>query len=122
MDEKGKSTSPDKGKAQVSLEQYAKNLDSMVKRMKKTGAKLIFATTTPVPSGEKQRAADSDRAYNEAALKVMKENGVAVNDLNALVREAKGKGQLTANVHFTPEGYKALAAQVVSELKRALEK
>lgn len=122
VDETGKNTSPDKGKVQVPLEHYSKNLESMVKKMKKTGAKLIFATTTPVPQGEKQRVTDSDRSYNEAALKVMKEHGVAINDLNAFVRERKGEGQLTANVHYTPEGYKALAAQVVSELKKALEK
>src|SRR4051794_29061220 len=122
VDEKGKNTSPEKGKVQVSLEQYARNLDALVLKMKKSGAKLIFATTTPVPRGEKQRAADSDRAYNEAALKVMKEHKVAVNDLNALVRQREGKGQLPANVHFTQEGYKALAAQVAPELKKALEK
>lgn len=122
VDGKGKNTSPEKGKAQVPLEQYGKNLDALVLKMKKTGAKLIFATTTPVPRGEKQREADSDRAYNEAALKVMQEHKVAINDLNALVRESKGKGQLDANVHFSPEGFKALAAQESAEIKKALEK
>jgi acyl-CoA thioesterase-1 len=122
VDGKGKNASPDKGKVQVPLERYGKNLDALVVRMRKTGAKLIFATTTPVPPGEKQRAADSDRAYNEAALKVMNEHKVAIDDLNALVRDRKGKGQLTANVHFTQEGYKALAAQVAAEVKKALGK
>lgn len=122
IDEKGKNTTPEKGKPQVSLEEYAKNLDALVVKMKKTGAKLIFATTTPVPKGEKQRLADSDKAYNEAALKVMKEHGVAINDLNAVVRESTFKGRLTANVHFSPEGYKALAEQVATEVKKALSK
>jgi lysophospholipase L1-like esterase len=66
--------------------------------------------------------ADSDKAYNQAALKVMKEHKVAINDLNGFVRQSKGKGQLAANVHFTQEGYKALAAQVAAELKKALAK
>lgn len=122
VDENGKNTSPEKGKPQVSLEDYSKNLERMVKRMKKTGAKLVFATTTPVPPGEKQRVADSDKAYNEAALKVMKEHKVAVNDLNALLRKGTFKGRLTANVHFSQEGYKALAAQVAGEIKKALGK
>ncbi|MEI9898736.1 MAG: SGNH/GDSL hydrolase family protein [Chthoniobacter sp.] len=33
------------------VEQYEKNLQEIVARLKKTGAKLIFATTTPVPEG-----------------------------------------------------------------------
>ena len=42
--------------------------------MKKTGAKLIFATTTPVPAKEPQRKEGSDQQYNAAALEVMKSN------------------------------------------------
>src|SRR5262249_13935638 len=122
VDDKGKNTSPEKGKLQVPLEQYARNLDALVVKMKRTKAKVIFATTTPVPPGEKQRAADSDIVYNEAALKVMKKHNVAVNDLNVFVRERRGKGQLAANVHFTPEGYNALAAQVAAEVKKSLGK
>ena len=57
VDEKGMNTSPEKGKLQVPIEDYKKNLDALVSRMKKTGAKLIFATTTPVPAGEPQRHA-----------------------------------------------------------------
>jgi acyl-CoA thioesterase-1 len=122
VDEKGKNTSPDKGKVQVTIEDYKKNLDAMVVRMKKTGAKLVFATTTPVPEKEPARAADADRAYNAAAREVMAKHGVAVDDLNAFVRGRKGEGMLPNNVHFTPDGYQALAGQVVAEVKKALGK
>jgi acyl-CoA thioesterase-1 len=122
VDEKGMNTSPEKGKLQVPIGDYKKNLDALVSRMKKTGAKLIFATTTPVPAGEPQRKADSDREYNAAALEVMKKHGVAVNDLGEFVRERKGAGQLPKDVHFTADGSKALAERVSAEVKKALGK
>ena len=51
-DEQGKNIAPDRGRLQVPLDQYEKNLNTIVARLKKTGATLIFATTTPVPTGE----------------------------------------------------------------------
>lgn len=122
VDEKGQNASPEKGKVQVPIENYKKNLDAMAVRMKKTGAKLVFATTTPVPEKEPARRADSDRAYNAAAREVLARHRVAVNDLNALVRGRKGEGQLPNNVHFTADGYRALAGQVAAEVRKALVK
>ena len=40
----------DDGKRQVPLDEYEKNLTELVKRLKKTGAKLIWCSTTPVPT------------------------------------------------------------------------
>lgn len=101
--------------------QYEKNLRAIVAGLKKTGAKLIFATTTPVPEESGGRVAKDELAYNEAALRVMKENGVAIDDLHAVV-VAKPTTQREKNVHFTPEGYDTLAAQVAAEIKKALGK
>ena len=89
VDEKGMNTSPEKGKLQVPIGDYKKNLDALVSRMKKTGAKLIFATTTPVPAGEPQRKADSDREYNAAALEVMKKHGLSLPAASKYVGEHK---------------------------------
>src|SRR5687768_2252036 len=72
----------------ASREQYADNLRKLVEQMKGTGAKLIFATTTPVPKDGKlspTRVFDSIPARNEIAVAVMKENGVAIDDLYAAV-------------------------------------
>ena len=122
MDAKGTRVAPDQGKPQVAIDDYKKNLETIVAAMKKTGAKLIFATTTPVPKGEPIRVPDSDKEYNAAALEVMAKHGVQVNDLNALVRGRNLDGQRPANVHFTDEGSKALAEQVSATIKKALGK
>lgn len=104
------------------VEQYEKNLREIVEQLKKTGAKLIFATTTPVPEGSTGRVAKDEVAYNEAALRVMKAEGVTVDDLHALAESKLPEIQLPKNVHFSGSGYKMLAAQVAASIKSALGK
>lgn len=73
----------------VPLDRYESNLRAMVAKMKKTGATLVWATVTPLHKETPGwKAGDEDR-YNAVALKVMKENGVLINDLNA---ESKRQG------------------------------
>jgi len=111
-----------KGKISTPLDEYAANLEKLVLRMKKTGAKLIFATTTPVPEGEPGRKVGDDLRYNEAAVKVMKKNGVTVNDLHVVMAGKMGEfGVRPGNVHFKPEGSALLAKQVAKVIGEALE-
>lgn len=122
VDDAGKNTSPDKGRQQVPPQQYQKNLRELVARMKKTGATIVFATTTPVPQGEPQRKFDEATHYNALARTVMEENGVAINDLHAFALPRLAEIQLPGNVHFRPEGSRALAEQVAARVLEALGK
>ncbi len=94
---------------------YAANLSEIITRLKRTGARLVFATTTPVPSGTVGRVGGGELAYNASAEQVMRETGVIINDLHALV-VADPKLQLPKNIRFTPEGCAALADQVTSTI------
>lgn len=107
-------------RVQVPLEQYEENLTKLVERLQKTGAKLIWCATTPVPAGATGRVAGSEAEYNAAALKVMQAHGVAINDLCSFSQTRLSDIQIPANVHFTPAGSKVLATQVAAEIKRAL--
>ena len=120
LDAAGKYVTPDKGKQVASVAEYEKNRRAIVARLKPTGAKLIFATTTPVPSASNGRVEHDELRYNTAAVRLMKELGVAVDDLHALVIPQQEKIQLPHNVHFTAEGYEKLADQVVANLLPAL--
>lgn len=104
------------------LDEYEKNLRTLVKRLKATGAKLIFATTTPVPEGSGGRTLGDDLPYNAVAVRIMKEEGVSINDLNAYCRPKLPELQLPKNVHFSPAGSKALAERVAKEIEAALKK
>ena len=120
LDEKGALVAPDKGRQVASVEQYEKNLRELAARLRLTGAKLIFATTTPVPAGSAGRIEHDEVRYNAAAVRVMKENGVAIDDLHAFVAARQGKIQLPKNVHFTPDGYVQLANAVAASIAPAL--
>jgi hypothetical protein len=122
LDANNKLVPPDKGKQQVPLDEYEKNMRALVERLKKTGAKLIWCSTTPVPEGSDGRVAGDEVKYNETALKVMKEAGVAVDDLWAFAKPRLTEIQKPANVHYTDEGSQALAKQVVSEIEKFLPK
>jgi len=112
------------GKRQVEPADYEKNLRSLVADLKKTGAKVIFATTTPVPEGKltPQRTFGDVAVYNDIALKVMKENDVAIDDLNAAITPTLAQHQNKADVHFNNEGSATLGKAVVKSISTALAK
>jgi hypothetical protein len=104
---------------------YAQRLETLVLRMKKTGAKLIWATTTPVPPGADNTMLkrfktkvvidqDLERQYQEAALQVMKKHDVQVNDLYALLKPRRSEFQGDNDVHFRG-GANALMAKQVAD-------
>lgn len=103
------------------LDEYGKNLREIVKRLRSTGAKLVFATTTPVPEGSAGRVAGDDLKYNSLAVRVMKELEVPVNDLHAVSVPKLADWQLPRNVHFKPAGSKGLGEQVAKEIGAALK-
>jgi acyl-CoA thioesterase-1 len=119
--EDGKASDAGKGQRQVNQSDYEKNLEQLVGRMKRTGAKLIFATTTPVPEGSAGRIKGEEVKYNEIALRVMHKHGVVINDLYAFTLPRLAEMQRPANVHFTPEGSERLAAQVSASISKSLE-
>jgi acyl-CoA thioesterase-1 len=112
------------GKRQVEPADYEKNLRSLVADLKKTGAKVIFATTTPVPEGKltPQRTFGDVAVYNDIALKVMKENDVAIDDLHAVITPTLAQHQNKADVHFNTEGSATLGKAVVKSINAALAK
>lgn len=114
---------------QVPLVDYEKNLKTILDRIQKgTKAKVIFATSTPILDNlHAQRKAGFNRfeadvqKYNVAAVAVMKQAGVPINDLHKLV-EGGGKGKLLGGdgTHYTQEGYEMLAVAVTDSILRSL--
>ena len=115
-------TSKKDGHIQIPLDEYEKNMEAIVVRLKQTGARLIFATTTPFPkrvSGPLRETLDAAR-YNVAALGVMQRHGIRVNDLYSFVQGCPDALLQPNNVHFTKEGSRALAEQVARHVLEAL--
>jgi lysophospholipase L1-like esterase len=104
-------------------EQYADHLRKLVAQMKATGAKLIFATTTPVPKDgvlSPTRKFDSVPERNNIAMQVMQENGVAIDDLYRVILPVRDKVGRENDVHFSPAGYAILAKAVAESIQAQL--
>lgn len=107
----------------ATVQVYRKNLELIVDQLKATDARLVFATTTPVVEGTLNplREPDAPSRYNAAALEVMEENGIRVNDLYAFTEPHLAEWQLPKNVHFKSAGSAALAKQVAAVITEELD-
>ncbi len=110
------------GKNQVVAEDYEKNLRTLVGRLQKTGAKLLFASTTPIPKGKlnPDRTFDDETKYNLIAAKLMKELEIPVNDLHGYMMPRFEEFHKPQDLHYTDEGSDFLADQVAEEIASRL--
>lgn len=102
------------------VEEYRSNLRVVVRRLQKTGAKLIFATSTPVLTGTPESLEGSSATYNEVAREVMlRAEGIAIDDLYGFAM-TNPDYQRPHDLHFTKLGYAALGSQVANSISLAL--
>ena len=112
----------DDGLWQVPVAEYEANLGKIFDVLAGTGARLVFATTTPVPYAKvSPPRSDIDvELYNKAARRVMEKRGVTVVDLYSLALPRLAEVQIKANVHFHPDGSDLLAGAVAAAWERLL--
>jgi hypothetical protein len=103
---------------------YQKRLETLITRMNATGAKLIWACTTPVPPDTKDgpKAAEQIVEKNRIAAEVMAKQGVTVDDLFTFITPHLAKVQNPKDVHFNSDGYDLLGKQVATVIEQALKK
>ncbi len=111
-----------KGSArQVDPKQYEANLETLVSRLKKTKANLIWCSTTPVPAGAKGRMVGDALKYNAIAARIAIKQKIAIDDLYAFAKLRLVEIQHPADVHFTAKGSKQLAALVAASILKQLK-
>jgi len=104
------------------ISEYRARLSQIVDRLAATGAKLVWAATTPIPDvAATRQTAVSIVERNEAAAAVMRETGVPVNDLFAAMTPHLAEYQPPADVHFNAAGYDFLGAKVAAAIEGALK-
>lgn len=106
---------------QVEVDEYGRNLDALFERLEATGARLIWATTTPVQEGTPNRVPDDVVRYNAEAYEIVSARGIAVDDLYALTLPRMAELQPPRNVHFTAAGAEVLAEQVARSIRESLD-
>ena len=116
---------------EVPIEDYIHNFKRLITFIKSTGAIPIFATTTPIYDTDKKEGEfepidyknDWVIEYNEAALKLMKEENVIVNDLYSLLYDKEKRHyKCSDSLHLTTEGYKKCALQVAKVIREVINK
>lgn len=107
-----------------SLETYENNLRSIIDYLKTEypKAKLVFATTTPVPEGEPGRIAGDAKRYNMVALNVMKEHkDVIINDLHEFsIPVLEEFAVRPGDVHFKAQGARLQGMEVARVIGDAI--
>jgi len=103
------------GRHPTSYSDWEANLRTLVARLKKTGATLIWASVTPVWPGDPGKPNADVKQYNAIAEKIMKENDVIIDDLySEVLRQGYPKSD---NVHSV--GY--LAPKVTKTILAVLD-
>lgn len=101
---------------------YTQRLEQLIERMQKTGAKLIWASTTPIPNlpnGRQTAASIVER--NRAAAELVKKHGIVIDDLFTAVTPHLAEMQNPGDVHFNAQGYDFLGQKVADSIEAALK-
>ncbi len=101
---------------------YKDRLEQLIARMKKTGATLTWASSTPLPDlPEKKWTAASMIDRNAAAAEVMKKHQIAIDDLFTAITPRLDELQNPNDCHFSGAGNQFLGEQVAKFLRARLK-
>lgn len=104
----------------TSLEEYVANMTRIADILLETGAKLIFATSTPQHPDYSFNENARIKAYNDAVVPELEKRGVLINDLNELMEGHEIDGILEDQVHLNELGIELCAEQVVRKIREVL--
>jgi len=120
----GKKLSKENGTQVSSITEYKKNLEKICRylREKFPKAKLVFATTTPVPADAQGRYEGDSIKYNKAALEVLASYpDIAINDLYSFTMPHLEQWAVKpGNVHFNKMGFTLQGEEVASVIAENL--
>lgn len=114
------------------IDEYVHFLKRIIRLIRQNGAKIIFATTTPIykpgaamdntgTSGSLQYNNDWVVEYNEAACRLMEKENIVVNDLYSLCLKGPMYYKCEDMLHLTEEGYWEAARQTAECIRKTLQ-
>ncbi|MCP4452605.1 MAG: hypothetical protein GY809_14180, partial [Planctomycetes bacterium] len=106
----------------VPVEEYKDNLEEIIRILKQTKARLVFATTTVIPPEASGRVVGDEVIYNAAAMDVMKHHPeITIDDQYAtMLNFPEGRRDLR-DVHHFPWGQAKLGYQVGDVIRDILK-
>jgi len=113
----------------IPLDAYKANLEKQIAILRKTGAKLIWCATTPVPNDNKStyaRRKGASAEFNAAALEVIRRHpDILISDLHGLIESSPifDNWRKQNDVHFYQKEERQILGQAVATtIRKALEK
>lgn len=110
----------------TSVEDYCRDTLLITDALAATGAKLIFATTTPtrapiVSRGKEEVWREDVIGLNEAVVPLLRERGVLINDLYSTVCRDEAKFICEDGIHLTEDGMEVTGRQTAGMIRAALQ-
>lgn len=111
------------GKPFTECEEYIRDMRNILTQLKKTGAKIILATTTPTRK-ERENAPPGQhfnseiKHYNDRLVEAIGNDVDAINDLYSVVEKNIEKYICDDYLHPTADGIEVLARQVADSINK----
>lgn len=102
------------------LEEYVEYIKRILKELRRTGAEIIWATTTPVDNRNVNCNNNEIDMYNDAIASYMAAEKVTINDLNSIVKKSNGYYICEDRMHLNEEGRIVCSEAVVRAIKKYL--
>lgn len=119
--ESGRNSDDPEDPRQAEPERYETQLGFISAALAASGARLVFATTTPVPEGvHPHRDPEDVPRYNAIARRAVRAHVLAIDDLYEFALPRLQELQRPLDVHFGEAGSRALAEQVAASIRAAL--
>ena len=95
---------------------YIEDLEKMAGLLRGVTERVIFATTTPVNSANPEQSNQTIDHFNALAVPAMRDCGLAINDLHALVAQDVPRYICDDLTHLSEAGKEACARQVTTSI------
>lgn len=104
------------------LADYARRMEELLNRLEKTGARIVWASTTPIPEDPaKGQKPASIVERNTLAAELIAKRGHGMDDLFSKVSPSLEAYQNPNDVHFNAAGYDFLGARVAESIRTELK-
>lgn len=104
------------------LKEYEERLEKIIVKLKPTGAKLIWASSTPIPEdASNYQPASAILERNKLAAGIMTKNNILIDDLFSTIQPHFKENIRPKDVHFTEAGYNILGIQVAKSINDSLD-
>lgn len=102
----------------TSIDEYIRDMTRILEQLRKTGARVIFATTTPTLPQFGSICDANIREYNRRIVSVMEKEKVAVNDLYELVFPNVHEYIRDDYIHLSQAGIEACGKAVAGMIRK----